>query len=231
MTNTCRRRRPNCGPEIARILLIRLAAVVMRVRASAVDMQRRATTTIMVDDELVMRPANTTYIRDLLEAFEETWPEVSRAMPWILPEHEIEPQIADFLDETERTGRVGRMHHWVLIRPWDEAVLGLLGFDRITRSAEAEWNLGYWVRSSEQRRGVAGRAIEASLRWLGDLEMVAVELKVDPNNAPGKRTVERTVRQWGGSRCVSGDSAITVAGVRTPHECHLISIGPDIGPL
>ncbi|MCS5532154.1 MAG: GNAT family N-acetyltransferase [Candidatus Poseidoniales archaeon] len=194
-------------------------------------MQRRATTTIKVDDGLQMRPANTTHLDTLQEAFEETWPEVSRAMPWILPEKEIEPQLADFLDETERTGRVGRMHHWVLIRPWDEAVLGLLGFDRVTRSAEAEWNLGYWVRSSEQRRGVASRAIEAALTWLGELESVSIELKVDPNNAAGKRTVERTVRRWKGSRCVSGDSAITVAGVRTPHECHLITIGPEPGPL
>ena len=194
-------------------------------------MQRRATTTIKVDDGLQMRPANTTHLDTLQEAFEETWPEVSRAMPWILPEKEIEPQLADFLDETERTGRVGRMHHWVLIRPWDEAVLGLLGFDRVTRSAEAEWNLGYWVRSSEQRRGVASRAIEAALTWIGELESVSIELKGDPNNAAGKRTVERTVRRWKGSRCVSGDSAITVAGVRTPHECHLITIGPEPGPL
>ena len=194
-------------------------------------MQRRATPTIKVDDGLQMRPANTTHLDTLQEAFEETWPEVSRAMPWILPEKEIEPQLADFLDETERTGRVGRMHHWVLIRPWDEAVLGLLGFDRVTRSAEAEWNLGYWVRSSEQRRGIASRAIEAALTWIGELESVSIELKVDPNNAAGKRTVERTVRRWKGSRCVSGDSAITVAGVRTPHECHLITIGPESGPL
>ena len=193
-------------------------------------MQRRATTTIKVDDGLQMRPANTTHLDTLQEAFEETWPEVSRAMPWILPEKEIEPQLADFLDETERTGRVGRMHHWVLIRPWDEAVLGLLGFDRVTRSAEAEWNLGYWVRSSEQRRGVASRAIEAALTWIGELESVSIELKVDPNNAAGKRTVERTVRRWKGSRCVSGDSAITVAGVRTKHECHLIKTGPSLGP-
>ena len=194
-------------------------------------MQRRATTTIKVDDGLQMRPANTTHLDTLQEAFEETWPEVSRSMTWILPEKEIEPQLADFLDETERTGRVGRMHHWVLIRPWDEAVLGLLGFDRVTRSAEAEWNLGYWVRSSEQRRGIASRAIEAALTWIGELESVSIELKVDPNNAAGKRTVERTVRRWKGSRCVSGDSAITVAGVRTPHECHLITIGPESGPL
>ena len=40
-------------------------------------MQRRATTTIQVDDGLIMRPANTTYTYDLLEAFERTWPEVS----------------------------------------------------------------------------------------------------------------------------------------------------------
>ncbi|MEL0335850.1 MAG: hypothetical protein VXA63_02065 [Euryarchaeota archaeon] len=74
-------------------------------------MQRRATTTIQVDDGLVMRPANTTYTDDLLEAFEETWPEVSRAMPWILPEKDIELQLADFLDETERTGRVPALCH------------------------------------------------------------------------------------------------------------------------
>ena len=78
-------------------------------------MQRRATTTIKVDEGLILRPANTSYTTTLLEAFEETWPEVSRAMPWIIPDKEIEPQLADFLDETERTGRVGRMHHWVLI--------------------------------------------------------------------------------------------------------------------
>ena len=104
--------------------------------------------------------------------------------------------------------------------------MGLLGFDRVTRSGIAEWNLGYWVRSSEQRRGIASRAIEAALTWLAELEPVSVELKVDPNNAAGKRTVERTVRRWNGSRCVVGDSAITVAGVRTLHECHLIEIRP-----
>ena len=64
------------------------------------------------------------------------------------------------------------------------------------------------------------------MSWLAELEPVSVELKVDPNNAAGKRTVERTVRHWKGSRCVAGDSAITVAGVRTIHECHIIEIRP-----
>jgi RimJ/RimL family protein N-acetyltransferase len=176
---------------------------------------------------MVLRPANTSHSIDLREAFEETWPEVSRAMPWILPEQEIGNQIDEFLDEAERMGRVGRMHHWVILRPWDSTILGLIGFDTVTRSLEADWNLGYWVRSSEQRRGIATRAIEAVLLWLGDLQNTQIELKVDPNNLAGKHTVERTVRKWGGSRCVRGDSSITVAGIRTEHECHIIEVGPD----
>ncbi len=167
---------------------------------------------------------------NLLEAFEETWPEVSRAMPWIIPELPFYTQIEEFLVETERMGRAGLLHHWVMVRPWDGALLGLIGFDRVTRSGKAVWNLGYWVRSSEQQHGFARRAIDATLLWLGEAENSLVELKVDPHNPAGRSTVMRTVREWRGERCVDGDSAITVAGVRTPHECHLVTIGPGRGP-
>ena len=167
---------------------------------------------------------------NLVEAFEETWPEVSRAMPWINPDLPFDTQIEDFLAETERMGRAGLLHHWVMVRPWDEALLGLIGFDRVTRSGKAVWNLGYWVRSSEQQHGFARRAIDGTLHWLGEAENSLVELKVDPHNPAGRSTVMRTVREWRGERCVDGDSAITVAGVRTPHECHLVTIGPGRGP-
>ena len=193
-------------------------------------MLRRATTTIRVDDRLVLRPATSEYSSELMEAFEETWPEVSRAMPWINTYQPFDTQIEDFLVETERMGRTGMLHHWVMVRPWDGALLGLVGFDRVTRSNKAFWNLGYWVRSSEQQHGVARKAIDATLAWLGEVEEYCVELKVDPHNHAGRSTVMRTVRDWGGERCIDGDSAITVAGVRTHHECHTIVIGPDRGP-
>ena len=44
-------------------------------------MSRRATVSIRVDDGLVLRPASPSVLTELQEAFEETWPEVSRAMP------------------------------------------------------------------------------------------------------------------------------------------------------
>ena len=194
-------------------------------------MHRRATSSIRVDEGLVLRPASKPHIPEIVEAFEETWPDVIRAMPWINTAKEIRPQIEEFIGDTERKGRTGLLHHWVMIRPWDGYVIGLVGFDRVTRSDRATWNLGYWVRSSEQRHGYARRSIDAALGWLGQVGELIVEVKVDPNNTPGSKTVLRTVRKWKGERHVSGDSAITVAGVRTTHECHLIEVGPGPAPL
>ena len=190
---------------------------------------RRATSTIRVDENLVLRPASSLLVSEIIEAFEETWPEVSRAMPWIIPDKDIESQIRDFLSETERMGRSGLLHHWVMVRPWDDYILGLIGFDKITRSGKANWNLGYWVRSSEHQHGIASRSIEAALSWLGELGDVNVELKVDPLNPAGKSTVMKVVGKWSGQRCIEGDSSITVAGVRTLHVCHVITVGPGRG--
>ena len=49
-------------------------------------------------------------------------------------------------------------------------------------------------------------------------------LKVDPNNIPGHRTVQRVVKEWNGERYIAGDSAITISGLRTLHHCYLINI-------
>jgi len=199
----------------------------MRRSPSTKIMHRRATSSIRVDEGLVLRPATKNNIPEIVEAFEETWPDVIRAMPWINPDKEIKSQIENFIRDTERKGRTGLLHHWIMVRPWDDYVIGLIGFDRITRSDRATWNLGYWVRSSEQRHGYARKSIDAALSWLGQVGELIVEVKVDPNNAPGSKTVIRTVRKWNGERYLSGDSAITVAGVRTLHECHLIEVGPE----
>ena len=192
---------------------------------------RRATSSIRVDEGLLLRPASLDYSSELLEAFEETWPEVSRAMPWINPDISFLEQIESFLQETEKMGRSGLMHHWVMIRPWDNALLGLIGFDHVTRTIQAEWNLGYWVRSSAQQHGLAKKSINATLEWLGAISEVTVELKVDPLNAAGVKTVLQTVSNWNGERSISGDSAVTVAGIRTLHHCHLIKTGPKTSQI
>ena len=129
-----------------------------------------------------------------------------------------------FINDTESKGRKGLLHHWIIIRPWDNFVIGLIGFDRITRSGKALWNLGYWVRSSEQQHGFARLSVEAVLKWIAESGPVCIELKVDPNNKPGHRTVLRVVKEWNGERYIAGDSAITISGLRTLHHCYLVNI-------
>ena len=141
---------------------------------------RRITSSIRVNDNLVLRPASTIYAPGLIEAFEETWPEVSWAMPWIVTEKSFDTQIYNFIDDTERKGRKGLLHHWIIVRPWDNFVIGLIGFDRITRSGKALWNLGYWIRSSEQQHGFARLSVESVLKWMAEGGPVCIELKVDP---------------------------------------------------
>ena len=193
-------------------------------------MSRRATVSIRVDDGLVLRPAGPSVLTELQEAFEETLPEVSRAMPWIDMERDLRQQILSFLDETQRMGRSGLLHHWVMTDPRSEQIMGLIGFDRVTRSTKSDWNLGYWVRSLNQKYGVAKRSIRAVLEWLGRGNKIVVELKVDPHNLPGLSTVKHAVREWGGTREPDGDSASTVAGLRTMHHCYLIEIGDRGSP-
>ena len=189
------------------------------------DMGRRPTVSIRVDERLVLRPASLKNLGDLTEAFLETWPEVSRAMPWINPNEDVENQLSDFLDEAERMGRAGLLHHWIIEDPRSDRLTGLIGFDRVTRSKKSDWNLGYWVRSLDQRQGIARKSIDAVLKWIGEASHTVIEVKVDPNNKAGLTTVRRALRDWGGVRAPEGDASITVAGLRTMHHCHLIEVG------
>ena len=188
-------------------------------------MGRRPTVSIRVDDRLVLRPAALKNLERLTEAFLETWPEVSRAMPWINPDEDVEKQLSDFLDEAERMGRAGLLHHWTMEDPRSDRLMGLIGYDRVTRSNKSDWNLGYWVRSLDQRQGIARRSIDAVLKWIGEGSQTVIEVKVDPNNKAGLTTVRRALRDWGGVRAPEGDASITVAGLRTMHHCHLIEVG------
>ncbi|GIS29408.1 MAG: hypothetical protein Ct9H90mP1_1360 [Methanobacteriota archaeon] len=64
-----------------------------------------ATSTIRVDEGLVLRPASKSHIAEIVEAFEETWPDVMRAMPWIKPDKEISLRLR-ISSETREEGQI-----------------------------------------------------------------------------------------------------------------------------
>jgi RimJ/RimL family protein N-acetyltransferase len=179
----------------------------------------RTIPTLIVDDELVLRPVGPMHLEALVEAFEESTPEVIHGLPWYNIEEEMLAQLQGYLIDVNQMGKTGRAHHWAIIDSNDESFLGLLALDRFTRTQRAHWNIGYWVRRSACRRGIAKRTSMKALDWLSTTQggPTAVEITVDPNNEAGLATCNSLVKAWDGVRAPEADGEVEVAGKLRPH--------------
>jgi RimJ/RimL family protein N-acetyltransferase len=179
----------------------------------------RAIPTLIVDDDLVLRPAGLVHLEPLTTAFQESWPDVVQALPWYEMDLQMEVQLHDYLVDVEQMGRSGVAYHWVVINRADEAFLGLVALDRTTRTKRGQWNLGYWVVKGATRRGIANRTSDRVLEWLSTTQggPTAVEITVDPNNEAGVATCESVVRRWQGRRAEEGDGLVEIGGHLKEH--------------
>ena len=179
----------------------------------------QATPTLIIDGELLLRPAGIEHLDQLVIAFEESMPEVVAGMPWYDVEDGMYVQLEQYLYDVGKGGKIGRAHHWVIIDKSNEELLGLVAFDRYTRVREAHWNLGYWVRRSATRRGIAKRAANKSLDWISTSQggPTSVEITVDPKNEAGLATCNSMVKKWRGERVERVDGEVEIAGEMRHH--------------
>ncbi len=184
----------------------------------------RRTPTVIIDDELILQPAHPDHLHQLVAAFEESMPEVLGGLPWYDRDGEILPQLQEYLYDVNHSGLIGRAHHWVIADRSDGTLLGLAAFDRYTRLASAHWNLGYWVRRSAQRRGIATRTADRALEWISTTQgqPTSVEITVNPENDAGMATCRKLVEKWGGVRRTEVDGEVKVAGEKRHHITFLI---------
>ena len=186
------------------------------------------TPTLTVDDNLLLRPVGAVHHSQFCIAFEESMPDVLQATPWFEPDEETPEQLLDYLREVEIMGRGGLLHHWAIIARGEqeesERFLGLVAFDRTTRTRYGAWNLGYWVRSDSTLRGVASRSVDRALEWLAGSQGApfAVEVTVDPENKAGMQTAASICGRWQGRREQSGDGIVEVAGEKLHHITFLL---------
>lgn len=184
----------------------------------------RSTPTLLIDDELILRPAHPDHLPELMKAFEESLPEVLAGLPWFKLDEGALPQLQEYLHDVHHAGIIGRAHHWSIFDRENERLLGLTAFDRYTRLHEAHWNLGYWVRSSAQRRGIASRSADKALEWISTTQgsPTSVEVTVNPENEAGLATCQRLVAKWKGIRKPEVDGEVEVAGKKRNHISFLI---------
>ena len=98
---------------------------------------------------------------------------------------------------------------------------GLIAFDNTSTLIVGHWNLGYWIRRTSQRLGLANRSIDAVLNWIGRGGLTSVEMAVSSENIAGVRTVESVIRRWNG-HLLEEQVEAEVGGELVLHDCWLI---------
>ena len=164
-------------------------------------------------------PAGPVHLSDIIEAMDESGNEIYQAMPWLELDEPIPSQVEDYLQDVQRYGAGGLSYHWAV--EFSGVLAGLIALDYTPHLIEGHWNLGYWVRPSCQRKGIASQSIDAVLDWIGRGGLTSVEMGVNPTNHAGVRTAESAVQRWHGHP-LDTKIEVEVAGQLVMHDCWLI---------
>jgi RimJ/RimL family protein N-acetyltransferase len=123
------------------------------------------------------------------EAVLESLPEVSAWLEWAHDGYRIDESAA-FIDRAITGHQTGDMYEFFIVDD-DDRFLGGAGLNRVdTRFMRA--NLGYWVRTSAARRGVASAATRLLARFgFEQLGFQRIEIVAAVDNKASQRVAEK----------------------------------------
>jgi len=156
----------------------------------------------------------------LLAAVRESVETVGRWMPWCNADYG-ERDAEDWIGICETGWRSGEHYSFAVFDGDDGAFLGGCGLNQRNRLHNF-MNMGYWVRTSRQRRGVASRA--ATLVAAFGIErfgFARIEIVIEPDNLPSRRVAEHIGAQFEG---IARNRIITRAG---PTDAALYALVPE----
>jgi ribosomal-protein-serine acetyltransferase len=125
----------------------------------------------------------------LFEAVRESVDVLAPWLPWCHPDYRIEETIA-WLAFCDAEAATGRGHHFA-IHTASGRLAGAVGLSEISARHRSA-NLGYWVRRSMLRRGLATAAVRLAADFaFRQLGLLRLEIAVLPENLPSTRVAER----------------------------------------
>lgn len=175
-------------------------------------------------DELVLQPINRRLYEDFMAAHLEDPGSTFAALPGIDPTGNMNTQFADFLFELEVHSNVGNIHFWSV--HCGSKFVGLIGLGDELQAEGSKWNLGYWIRSSARKKGLAVKGVNMVFSWLSNKQTrVQVEITVHPENSAGLNTCKSVCNHWGGVRAKPDYWPIEIRGRTVLHTMWLVSLG------
>src|SRR5262245_14193796 len=144
-----------------------------------------------------IRPYTQEDAQDVWEAARESWSELRPWMPWCHEQYSIEESRA-WLEVQVPAFRDGSAFEFAIVAT-DGRYLGGCGLNQID-TINKRANLGYWVRSSVTRRGVATTAVGLRGEWglrYTDRGRLVVVIAVD--NLAGLRVAQEAGAEFEGT--------------------------------
>jgi ribosomal-protein-serine acetyltransferase len=149
-----------------------------------------ATNPEIIEPRISIRPYRVEDAPALHEAALASVAEVRPFGPWCRPEMTLE-EVRSWIQAQVQAFEARQAFEFAILAE-DGGYLGGCGLNQID-GLHRRANLGYWVRSSATRRGVATAAIRQLVRWgFENTDLVRLELVVSTRNAASLRAAEKS---------------------------------------
>ena len=144
----------------------------------------------LTDGVVLLEPYRIGDTDRLYQAVRESVAEVSVWLPWCHADYSIKESRA-WVESQAEVWEKGTDYDFVITDAKDGSFLGGCGLNHIDQANRIA-NLGYWVRTSRTKRGVASAAVRLLAQFgLGKLKLNRIEIVVAVGNKASQRVAEK----------------------------------------
>jgi len=139
---------------------------------------------------VLLRPVDPEEAATVFEAVTESRDTVGKWMSWASDSYSLE-DACSWIQTCNEERQADLSHEFGIFDAKDERFVGVAGFNQFNKLNNF-CNLGYWVRSSSQRKGYALAAVDLLRTYaFNQLQMSRIEIVVVESNHPSARVAEQ----------------------------------------
>ena len=174
----------------------------------------------LTDGIITLRPFEFGEERDLRQAVQESIPELEPWMSWANEKYTNETAL-NFITLTRAYWSNGTLYAFAITDAQTGAIIGGCSLSHI-HPVYHFCNLGYWVRTSRHREGIAGRATQLAAHFAFEkINLIRTEIVIAVGNEPSIRVAEKIGAHYEG---IMLNRMVVRAQV---HDAHMFSLLPS----
>ena len=144
---------------------------------------------VMRAHDVTLRPYAVADAPEICQAVHESLKELMPWMPWCHPDYSLHDS-RTWLENQVKAFQAGMAFEFAIVSN-DGRYLGGCGVNDIGQ-ANRRGNIGYWVRTTEARRGVATAAVRLAYQWaMENTNLIRLEILIAVGNTASQRVAEK----------------------------------------